>query len=238
MKNNPTCGICVFHNREKTFERKCSELGKLPTSKGCNSFKPDPFGLLGTDQKLDRLAMLSKALHGMSATELQHASALISYQRHTIKYGFTFMEKVYIRFTGTKNYLSNFCVGRIVYVDKDAIRVVGKSGKVFLSFFSDGNGNYSGTIGYSLYTAKQFEPMRLQMVKDKAFVDPTIKAYVPKPHIIDLDEASERKVPEQAKIRKSSSDDLVSLVSRMQRGVVRGPKKPKKYGSEIDVTWG
>ena len=234
-KHQLNCGSCLFLNRERCFERRCSDLGKLPTNKSCNSYKPDMFTLVGSGQKIDRMQKMATAVHGMSANELQALGAVLHAERNTRKAGWRFMQKVYVRYTGSsnRNYLSNFLVGYVLYADKEYVRIVGDSGKMFLSVLNDSEGN-------TLFTVKAFKALRDQMLAGRKFSDPEGSPDYMRSHVAKLDEiaASDQPLRKQVTKKKSKEDDLVSIVSRMARGIIgrntgSKPKKEVKEGAEI-----
>lgn len=235
------CGSCLFLDRERAFERRCSDLGKLPTGKSCGSYKPDVFNLVGSGQKFDRLHRMADALHGMSANELQTLGALFHAERNTRKAGWRFMQKVYVRYTGgsNRNYMSNFLIGYVLYADKEYVRIVGESGKMFLSIM---NASDSST----LYTVQQFKPIREAMVEGKKFSDPENGQPSMHSRIAKLDDAVREDKPLRKNVKKSKSneDDLVSIVSRMSRGIIgragsskRTKKKSVEEGGEISFKY-
>jgi hypothetical protein len=193
------------------------------------------FTLVGSGQKIDRMHKMAEAVHGMSANELQTLGAVLHAERNTRKAGWRFMQKVYVRFTGSsnRNYLSNFLIGYVLYADKEYVRIVGDSGKMFLSVLNDEEGN-------TLFTVAKFKPIREAMLASKKRDDPEGGPEYIRGHIAKLDEVanSEQPMRKQVTKKKSSEDDLVSIVSRMARGIIgRTPtakrKKDVKEGAEI-----
>ena len=208
------CGSCLFLNRERCMERRCADLGKLPTSKACGSHKPDMFSLAGTNQRMDRLAVLADVVHSMSATDLQVLGSVLHAEKNTRKHGWKFMQKVFVRFSGAsnKNFLSNFCVGYVLYADKEYVRIVGENGKMFLSVLNEAEGT-------TVYTVKRFKPMREAMLASKSLRDPAFDRGVR--HVSRLDDVVNDDnvvLRKQVTKAKSSTDDLVSIVARMYNG--------------------
>ena len=220
MKTSLNCGSCLFLNRERVFENKCSEDGKLPTSKGCMSYKPDMFSLVGSEEKISRVAKISQAVRGMSPSELQALGAVMQAERVTRKAGWSFYQKVYIRYTGgaDRNFMSNFAVGFVLYADKDTVRVVGRNGKMFVSAINDQNSE-------TVYSIERFAPLRAAMVKKAKFVDPKASAIAQssgRGQIAQLDDVLENveTLSKKVKVAKAREDDLVSIISRMSRGMI------------------
>jgi hypothetical protein len=236
-KQKLNCGSCLFHEREKTFDHSCNALGKLPTSVACGSYKPNMFSLVGTAQKFDRMEKLAESIYGMSATELQALGAVMYAERNTRKAGWRFMQKVYVRYTGSSNhnYLGNFLLGYVLYADKEYIRIVGNSGKVFLTIMNEQDSN-------TIYTVNRFKALRDNMIAAKRFTDPDLRSRGFNPrNVMPLDEAplQDNVLRKSVKKSRASEDDLVSIISRMQRGIIgRGGsrvKRPAKEGSEIVI---
>lgn len=224
-KQKLNCGSCVFLKRERAFERKCEEFGKLPSSSSCASYKPDVFTLCDERPKVDRLKTVAAAIQMLSLTELQTLGAVMHAERTTRKFGWKFYQRVYVRYTGQAgaNYFSNFAVGYVVYADKDYIRIVGESGKLMVTAVNDGSTS-------TVYTVEQFKVLSAQMTKAKNFTDPRRDIEDSKRATIStLDDIVESDKPLGKKLSKSKSktDDLVSLIAKLSNGIM-SPKKKKK----------
>jgi hypothetical protein len=179
--------------------------------------------LISEGGKFDRLKALSSAIYDLTATELQALGAVMQAERVTRKHGWRFMQKVYVRYTGSssRNFFSNFAIGYVAYADKECLRIFGINGKAFVTILkgSDGYGN-------SVYTVKQFKEMREKMVAQKQFVDPAIeieREQWNRARVLKLDDL----LDEPAKIRnrkikpsKAREDDLVSIIGRVGRGLI------------------
>lgn len=229
------CGSCLFLEKERTFETPCIAQGRLPTSKACGSYKPNAYLLVGNTLKNDRVEKLADAIHGMTATELQALGALMHAERTTRKYGWRFHQKVYVRIAGSsdRNYLNNFVSGRVLFADKETVRVIGENGKTCLTLINE-------KTGTTLYTVERFNEIRAQMLEANKRKDPVKMSQV-RPVVQDLDHIPEEKITNKAVRRDRSRDDLVSIVSRMQRGVVARPERRRKKktggGGEIKMNW-
>lgn len=216
------CGSCLFLNNDKIFERKCGELGKLPTSKGCGSHRSNPFLLIGDSSKLHRLQQIATAVRDMSNNELQALAALLNAERRTRKYGWKFYQRVYIRYTGAgnANYFSNFAVGHVVYADKDTVRIVGDSGKMLVSAINDKSGT-------TVYTVERFKELAAEMTKKRQFTDPASPAtgVVRTPAKLDDVLADDRPLSKKLVKSKTKADDLVSIVAKMSMGFGLKPQR-------------
>ena len=240
MKKNLSCGSCLFLNRDRIFEKKCSELGRLPSSKSCGSYVPDAFLLAGSQEKVNRLKLVSSAIHGMSLTEIQSLAALLHAEKSTRKAGWTFYQRVIVRYSGSSssNYFSNFAVGFVVYADKDVVRIVGKSGAMMLTAM---NIKDSDTV----YTLERFKPIAAEMTAKKKFVDSTSScASHGGAYVRPLDDAigSDSNVNKKVTVAKTKTDDLVSIIDKMSRGFSvktsgRSGSGRRSGSSEISMDW-
>lgn len=236
-KLNLTCGSCMHLSRERCFEKRCNELGKLPTSSSCSSHKPDAFALVGHEESVPRLAMVAKAIHKMSIPEIQALAAVLHNEKQTRKNGWQFYQRVYLRFTGSsnRNYLGNFAVGYVISADKDYIRVVGDSGKMFFSLVNDKNSD-------TIFSVERFRSLQSEMTKKKHFVDPESTRAIPRANIQRLDDVlnSDEQVNKKLTKFKTKSDDLVAIIDRMSRGLAPTKKvktESRKSVGEIVLDW-
>lgn len=226
-KKNLNCGSCSGLIREKIFEARCSELGRIPTSKACGSHTPDVFSLVGDEDKITNLEDVGELMAQLSSNDLQILGALMLREKQTRKHGFNFRQKVYIRIRGASNanYLSNFVVGYVLDATKDTVRVIGETGKTAISAINDKNSE-------TLYTVPRFNVLRREMLEAGRRVDPELATEQEKlelkakyASVIPLDDAAAEGMIDK-KEAKRNKDDLVSLVARMGRGQL------KRKGSE------
>ena len=237
IQQNLNCGSCLFLNRDATFDKKCSELGKLLTSKACLAYKPDVFQLVGsTACGQDRLHLVSKALIGMSLPEIQALSAVLSNEKNTRKHGWKFYQRVYVRFIGSTNanYFTNSAVGFVVSADKEYVRVVGNSGKMMVTLLNDKSSS-------TLYTVDRFKALSVEMTAKKHFVDPSLnKVQTHRIAARQLDDVlDDRPLNKDVVPSKTRKDDLVSLIEKMSKDFSLKPKKPKRanVSTEISADW-
>jgi hypothetical protein len=234
-----SCGSCIRLNNERMpgCKNTCFQLGKVPTSKPCTSFRPNHQLVTSNKEKKSRVQLICEGVYGLSASELQAVAAMLMAERMTRKQGFHFYQKVYVRYRGTAaaNYFSNFMIGYIVYADSEYVRIVGEKSTLFLQLLTEKDGN-------SFYTTERFEPMRKTMAEKKNFVDPTIAQEIAKSTmtarlgaVSSFDEIVDKKIePKKGKMHRSRADDLVSIVTRMQRGVLR-VGKPEKTSQDVAI---
>ena len=242
VKKHLQCGSCTYLIRDRVFEAKCSELGRIPTSKACGSHVPDVFTLVNSEESLHNLQSLGDMMAQMGNNDLQILGALLLREKQTRKHGFKFHQKVYVRFRGTSNnnYLSNFVIGYVLDATKETIRVVGESGSTAITAINDKNSD-------SIYTAERFNPLRIAMVRDKRYVDPSLvdederlrkKMYA---SVMPLDQAVEEGIlNKKTMANKAVKDDLVSLVARLGRGQLRREKKERVAPTgdeEVRIDW-
>lgn len=231
-KLNLTCGSCLFLNRDKVFQHKCSELGKIATSKACASHKADAFQVIGSEQAVSRLSHMSSAMRDLSVAQLQAMAALLLGERTTRKHGWRFYQRVYIRMSGSasSNYLNNFAVGYVVSADKEYVRIVGESGKTMISALNDPDST-------TVYTVARFKPLREEMVKNKQFHDLTS---VRSSYVRPLDDFLESDKPVSKAVTKSKTreDDLCSIVAKLAAGVSLKPaRRSKSKSGELAMDW-
>jgi hypothetical protein len=231
------CGSCTYLNREKVFEQKCMELGKIPTSKSCTSHTPDVFTLVSDEHSVNVLKNLAAVTKNLSVNELQILAALFLRERLTRKAGYHFYMKVYYRFSGQGGYLSNYVTARILDANKERVRLIGMDLSKPVSVTV-----YAGSD--SIIPAEKFKDIKNNLIKANKLIDPgsSIKCSSSSRGIIStLDLAVDEGAIMQEEI-VSSKDDLVTLVSKMGRGLILKKGKKKKSGAlnddgSVDIKW-
>lgn len=235
-----TCGSCVHLQDERLpgCKTTCINNGKIITSKTCGGFKPNYKIIPVQPQLKSRFELLAEAVYGMAPSELSLMAALLLQERKTRKQGYHLYQKIYIRYRGTAtaNYFSNFLVGYIIYADSEYVRVVGEKSSMSLQLITEKE-------SFTYYTMDRFDVLRKTMQERRAYIDPTIAQEEAAANsarigaISTFDEVVDKKVAINKKIqrKKASADDLVSIVTRMQRGVLRGSKTTKDV--TIDMHW-
>lgn len=226
----PDCGSCLHLDRERHFESVCATLGKLRTSRACHAYKPDMFKVVGSIPSMDRLFHLVDAIRGLSPHELEALGEVMKAERTTRKAGWSFMQKVYVRYAGTatRDYLNNFLVGWVVYADKEYVRVIGEGSGVFLTLMNEPDST-------TLYSAARFRDLRRKMLEARKVDDPT-SAFTGTRRVIQLDELATKEVRLRKGVRagKVREDDLVSIVSRMSRGLIgRRNSRPENSHPQV-----
>lgn len=234
------CGSCAGLNKEKILEDKCIALGRLPASKGCAKHKPDVFSLFQeNEQRLTDLLSFKLLLARMSPNDLQTMASLFLRERKTRRYGFTFLQKVYVRFSGTtgRDYLNNFGVAYVLDANKDTLRLISESAKTSLTVPNEKDST-------TVYSVERFRSLRDKIYAEKRWRDPEQKVVVAPQVVADLDKLDsvgllETNTAARRKIKKAAhKDDLVTLVSKLGKGILDGSKKKKKSRSSGDEEFG
>lgn len=183
---------------------------------------------------------MGRVFRRMSPNDLQILAAMLLNEKRTRRAGYSFMQKVYIRIAGTsgRNYLNNFVMGYVLDADKAQVRIVSESGQTAVTLPKGSP---------SLYTIEQFEPIRAEILANRRWVDPAVKAdesRIASRIISNLDQADVRgtldtKNTRRKKIKKvKQTEDLVTFVAKMTRGVINTKKAHQAMGEEIVVNWG
>ena len=232
------CGSCTFRERDKLFEKRCSELGKLPSAKACASHTSDAFSLIESSEDDNALSSLGSIIANYGPTELNALASLLLREKQTRKLGYTFYQKVYVRLQGhvKNNYFSNFVTGRILDATKEHVRIVGLHGKNMVCVYAI-NEKESTTF----YTTDRFYPIRKAMAESSRYIDPECMGGPPsgsslRGRICDLASSESLEILEvsahaKRRLKKAPTDDLVRLVSRLARGV----SKPKRSTGDEEI---
>lgn len=232
------CGSCTFIERDKTFEKKCSELGKLPSARGCASHMSDAFSLVSIEEDKGALENLSEVIAHYGVVELNALASLLIKEKQTRRFGYHFYQKVFVRIQGglKSNYFNNFVIGHVLDATKDTVRIVGFDGKATVCVYAINEANSS-----TYYTIQRFAPIRQAMLDSKSFFDPSsTSGTYSAARLASL--GSERAsvaldaLPASSKrLKRAPKDDLVSLVSKMNRGIVRRSRKDVDSNAEIKI---
>lgn len=215
------CGSCLNLEDGRAFDKPCAQLGKVITSKACSTAYVPNVKLIARNEDNERLESLAHGMRGMSANELQALAGVFLHEKKTRAAGWSFYQRVYVRYQGTadRDYMSNFLVGYVLYADREFVRVVGKSGKTFLTLPNE-------KVGTTLYTPDRFRPLREKMREEGKFVDSRLDkelliASSRVGHIATMDEVVENeRLAKKTNAKSGRTDDLVSIVSRISRGVL------------------
>lgn len=227
---------------ERVFEARCSELGRVPTSKACKLHVPDAVALMqDQEQRMKSFLDMAQVFRRMSPKDMQVFGAMMIAERKTRKAGFSFMEKVYVRVQGQagRNYMSNFAMGFVLDADKERIRIISESAKTVIVLPNE-------KVSNSLYTVRQFATIRAEIAAEKKWTDPEVvksdarmSAAIAMANLDQADAAGLLDTPVAArrKIKKAKEkDDLVSFVAKMSRGITKS-RNSDGGDEEFSVSW-
>lgn len=238
QKKNLQCGSCTNLVRDKVFETKCADMGKIPSSKGCSSHVPDAYALVqGKTSKLDNLLDIAHVMSSLSPMELQVFAGLMMREKITRKNGFKFLQKIYIRVqgNGSELFLNDFIVGYVLDASKEYVRIIGENGGIAVSAINDAK-------SLTLYTTERFAVLRSEMMKNKKFINPKGK-YSPvlNPYsdtVMPLDSVDDQFLHKKGSknVKRTPKDDLTSLVSKLGRGILRPRKSATVYDGNSEIS--
>lgn len=166
-----TCGDCVGLTRERLINGEdvtCNKQGKKASHVSCDKFTPNSFALADSVEKNgSSIFELADLLRGFGTEQLRTFAAVLLNENVTRKNGYTFLQKIYVRYRGTlsRTYLSNFMTARILSVDTNHIRVCSDDGKIIMTFQNMGHEK-------NVFTVPQFEVLRRKLEFAGAYVDP------------------------------------------------------------------
>lgn len=244
-----TCGECIGLTRERLItgdDTPCSKQGRFSYSDACEKFKPNSVALAESIEKNgSSLYELADILRGLSSEQLRVFAACMLNEHITRAQGYTFLQKIYVRFRGTlvSDYLSNFMTARILSADKDYVRVCSDDGKIVLTFENKG-------ANKNVFTVQQFEVFKRQMEFKGRIVDPKLHNPTPKnvrplevPFELKLntngvmgfiDDIGSLAKRNKDKIRRDESTQVYSLVD-IARDIDRGYAKSHKEDEDGHV---
>lgn len=238
------CGECSGLNKDKLKDKKnaCSELGYIRTNKACSSFVPNVFEL---DFESEALASLGRLLEVIPTSKLKLMAAIIDSESTTRRNGYKLGQRVYVRYRGvsTANYMSNFMSARILYANKNIVKLIGDVSKSSLTYLTA-----TGPNGPCIYTKKAFAALREEMLRQVdgdiyKSVDPDVDKIAIKrlraQSLEALEMTSKSKkgmiasyddVAKQNNLKEDEdAKDLISIVRDIERGfVINDTAKPKR----------
>jgi hypothetical protein len=214
------CDACRYFLTERlqTEKHSCSKLGMLEVSHACPKFKPNVRSL---DQLIkeqgDTLQVLADLVKQIPASKLHVLSALLYLEKITRKYGYRFMQRVYVRHMGTTsdNYLNNFLPAYVLEANKKEIRFLSRDGQTYYVKTGFTPGELSGP---DIFSVKNFKVLKAEMVAKGRLEDPRRKRSKPNSelYVESLNLALEKvDTKEKKRIR-----DLVSLVEDIESGFI------------------
>lgn len=146
----------------------CIKQGRKAPHTACESFSPNSFALSESlEEHGSSIYELADLLRNFGTEQLRTFAAVLLNENVTRKNGYTFLQKVYVRYRGTlsRTYLSNFMTARILSVDSKYIRVCSDDGKITMTFENMGHEK-------NVFTVPQFEILRRKLEFQGLYVDP------------------------------------------------------------------
>jgi len=221
--------------RDKVFESRCSDIGKLPSSKSCGAYIPDAFSLVSGEEKINNLLDIAQLMSTLSSSELQIFAGLMLREKITRRSGFSFLQKVYIRIQGNGNqfYMNDFIVGYVLDADRERVRIIGETGVTCVTAIND-------LQSLTLYTSARFAPLRAEMVSKQHFMNPkNVRRSTDQydDSVAELDKVDTKMLAARRTLRKSEPDDLTSFAKKLGRGLFREKRQSTPMGSsEISIS--
>lgn len=223
---NAKCEDCRFLCGEKIFAKQCSDLGIASNSKSCEKFMPNTgkLALAMEENGGNIFELLGEVVGRISSNNLVVLASLIANEKTTRRYGYTLMQKVYVRYRGIAgaNYVSNFMPMYVVEASKNGLRLISATGKTVMlkTLFKKGESE-----GPNIYSVKNFSEYKKELKAAKKLVDPAIttKRIRVAPNIIE-DSSNEKET-------KYVANDLV----RIAKDIESGRKVTQTYRKQVSV---
>ena len=245
------CGDCTGLDIEALIsgtKAKCSDEGKLETSRACPKFKPDLFSLreLSEEGDFDKTTQfIAQLLRNIPSDKYGLIASVFLQEEQTVKSGFSFHQPVYVRYRGSvsSNYMSNFMTAYVLNATDKDVRLVSADPrhKQFTLTYDN-----TGLEGPSIYSSRAFKPLREEMIEKGRHVAPkeerkTTESLMPQDSI-DLSKMPSESLDGftgdmfevmrangvKAKSKSKRKMDGMDLVQTIQDGFTRKGKKKKK----------
>lgn len=233
-KPKPTCGSCVHFDKEKLFDKKCCDLGKIAESKACPSHHPNVFKIRTQHGEDNKVTPLFKALREVPDDVIPVLAAMLAREERTRKLTpFKLLQPVVVCFTGDGTYVSNYCKANILDITKDYVRIINRKGDMIMTVSLD--------CLDSIFSLRQWQEKKAEMLKMGRLVAPEDKrktsSLVNHEIIPTIDSAFEQGRISEKKLRKT---DLVKYLEFLDTGVLKdadeeattGSRKKRKSTSE------
>lgn len=225
------CGDCVGLNREVLIEghdAPCSEQGMSEVKKACPKFKPDAFALMDMEGESfeSTFTFMRQVMRNVPADKFKLIASLFLQEEQTRKYGFSFGQRVYVRYRGTvkSNYMSNFMSCYVLYANANEVKLFSADPrqKVFTITYEN-----TGLSGPSMYSTRNFKPLKELMIERGRLSDPDLNRKT-SASVAPLDEFDLSTMPEE-----SLEGTEISMADVMK---VNGQKSRKKSKALYDLT--
>ena len=265
MRIKPRCNECVGFKNAKLLSPKatCFEMGRSKASEVCTMFTFNSFDIVSREPStsiVPPMLELSQVISCFPTSKLRSLALLISYEKLTRNCGFSFYQKIYLRYRGHAgaNYLSNFMIAyviRAVPSRRDIPSMLYLTDRRCISQFSFEN--YEDSMSISLYTADDFEALKSRMLGK---VDPEIdevedkitrevqraaldkrktkkKADADQGFVVSIDEAFDAGIICDAKVKKERAFvNLTEIMLQMQKGFLYSSESDEDFVEQGDKT--
>ena len=215
MKNEYRCNDCRFFCSEKIFEKPCDKLGQIETAKACVKFKPavQKFEDAVADAE-SPLELLGKYVANVPTSNLHILGAVILNEKTTRKFGYRFMQRVYVRYRGQQesDYVDNFLPCHVMEATRLGLRLLSANGKTQILKTEFKKGELAGP---NIYSVAEFKKLKAQMIKAKKLEDPLHKR-----RKADLSYLIEEPVAKETDKKKYTLNDLVAMTRDVEKGFV------------------
>lgn len=226
-KSEFRCGDCRFYSCEKHFDKVCEQLGHLETSIGCEQFKPNVKKLKDALQETEgAIGLLAQVISKVPSSSLHVLSSILYNEKVTRKYGYYFMQKVYVRHRGqpSADYISNFMPAYIMEASKHGLRLLSASGNTHILKTEFSRGEITGP---NIYSISEWKKLKAKMVAGNKVEDPELRRKKVSQDFLIEDSIPEEKT-EKRKKKKYAINDLVSMADDIERGhITKGSYKKK-----------
>ena len=222
----------VFFCSEKIYEKPCDKLGIIETAKSCPKFKPAVQKFEDALQESEgSLDLLGKFMRKIPSSNLHILSAVIYNEKITRKFGYCFMQRVYVRYRGVAeaDYIDNFLPCHIMEATKEGLRLLSADGKTQILRTDFKKGELAGPFVYSI---AEFRKLRILMIKSKKLEDPAHKRKkADYSYLIDDNAKS-------AAQKKYTLNDLVSMTRDVERGYLTKNSYKREKGEAREIVIG
>lgn len=229
------CGDCRFYSCEKQFDKVCEQLGHLETSVGCEKFKPNVKKLKDSLQETgSSIELLAQMVAKVPSSSLHVLSSILYNDKTTRKFGYRFMQRVYVRYRGLDgaNYVSNFMPAHVIEASKAGLRLLSASGNTHILKTDFKKGELAGP---NIFSVTEFKKLKQEMVKANKLEDPALRKKKVSQDFL-LEDVVPEKSAETKKKKKYAINDLVSMTKDIERGyLTKGTyKKSKPVENDVD----
>lgn len=212
LKNlKPRCGDCDGFNNSNLIDKQkgvCKENGKTKLSKPCRRFQPDIIPLKdisGTSP----FELITESIAGMSDAQVRSLSTLLYLEGNNRRRGYSFGQKVYVRYRGrsNSNYVSNFMRAYVMSTTNGYLKVMSRDGRCTASFLLKNENQ--------IFTEEEYDVMKQRMVRLGRIVDPDVVTLLNK--VLQAEERYELGIVEESMQGKEPTIDQVFKGNKVRR---------------------